>query len=180
MATIRNRNGRWHVQVRKAGSTSLNRTFSLKSDAQFWAREQERTIELEGFVKPNKELLSHRFIDLLDRYEAEVAHTKKSYHVEKYYLRILRQQSFTNMCLDQVSTSNFQEWVTKRLTTRRAASIVRVAGIINRVFNTAVKFWGYPLVENPMARVVVPKIEPNPIKQLMTMKTPSLFGTALK
>ena len=39
MATIWNRNGRWHVQVRKAGSTSINRTFSLKSDAQFWARE---------------------------------------------------------------------------------------------------------------------------------------------
>ena len=60
MATIRNRNGRWHVQVRKTGSTSINRTFSLKSDAQFWAREKERELELEGYVKPNTELLSHR------------------------------------------------------------------------------------------------------------------------
>ena len=53
MATIRNRNGRWHVQVRKSGSTSINRTFSLKSDAQLWAREKERELELEGYIKPN-------------------------------------------------------------------------------------------------------------------------------
>ena len=70
------------------------------------------------------------------------------------------------MCLDQVSASNFQEWVTKRLPTHHATSIVRVAGIINRVFNAAVKFWGYPLVGKPMARVVVPKTEPNPIKRI--------------
>ena len=49
MATIRNRNGRWHVQVRRSGSKSVNRTFTLKSDAQLWAREQERAIELDGF-----------------------------------------------------------------------------------------------------------------------------------
>ena len=47
MATIRNRNGRWHVQVRRSGSKSVNRTFTLKSDAQLWAREQERAIELD-------------------------------------------------------------------------------------------------------------------------------------
>ena len=54
MATIRNRNGRWHVQVRRSGSKSVNGTFTLKSDAQLWAREQERAIELDGFDKPNK------------------------------------------------------------------------------------------------------------------------------
>ena len=41
MATIRNRNGRWHVQVRRSGSKSVNRTFTLKSDAQLWAREAD-------------------------------------------------------------------------------------------------------------------------------------------
>ena len=66
------------MQVRKTGSTSINRTFSLKSDAQFWAREKERELELEGYVKPNTELLSHRLIDLLSRYETEVARTSES------------------------------------------------------------------------------------------------------
>ena len=166
MATIRNRNGRWHVQVRKTGSTSINRTFSLKSDAQFWAREKERELELEGYVKPNTELLSHRLIDLLSRYETEVARTKKSYHVEKYYLRILCEQNFANMQLHQIKSSDFQVWINQRLNTHRPSSIIRVAGMITRVFNTAIKFWGYPLVENPMARVVIPRAEITPIKRI--------------
>ena len=45
MATIRKRNGRWQVQIRKSGTRAISRTFTLKQDALFWAREQERVLE---------------------------------------------------------------------------------------------------------------------------------------
>ena len=110
MASIRNRNGRWNVQVRRSGSKSVNRTFSLKSDAQLWAREQERAIELDGYTKPNKELLNDTLSDLLRRYELEIAHSKKSYHVERHYFALLRRQPFANLSLKNLRASDIQNW----------------------------------------------------------------------
>ena len=51
MATIRNRNGRWHVQIRKANARSLSRTFTYRKDAELWVRESEREIELGSCVR---------------------------------------------------------------------------------------------------------------------------------
>ena len=113
MATIRDRNGRWHVQVRRSGTKSVNRTFTLKSDAQLWAREQERAIELDGFNKPNKELLNDTLSGLLDRYEIEIACNKKSYPVERYYFQLIRRQSFANLSLKNLQASDIQKWIRK-------------------------------------------------------------------
>ena len=50
MATIRKRNGRWQAQVHKSGTRATSRTFTLRQDALFWAREQERVLELQTDV----------------------------------------------------------------------------------------------------------------------------------
>ena len=56
MATIRKRNGRWQAQVRKSGTRAISRTFTLKQDALFWAREQERVLELQTDVLEKRTL----------------------------------------------------------------------------------------------------------------------------
>ena len=45
MATIRKRGRRWEAQVRKAGVTSVNKSFLNKADADRWARQTEAAIE---------------------------------------------------------------------------------------------------------------------------------------
>ena len=166
MATIRNRNGRWRVQVRRSGTKSVNRTFTLKSDAQVWAREQERAIELDGYEKPNKELLDNTLSDLLDRYEIEIACNKKAYPVERYYFQLIRRQSFANLSLKNLQASDIQKWINERNKTHKPASTVRVAGIIERVINIAVKNWDYPLARNPMRKVMKPASTARPILRL--------------
>ena len=166
MATIRNRNGRWHVQVRRSGTKSVNRTFTLKSDAQLWAREQERAIELDGYDKPNKELLNNTLSDLLKRYELEIAPSKKSYHVERHYFALLRRQPFTNLSLKNLRASDIQNWINERSNSHQPASTVRVAGIIERVINIAIKNWDYPLAHNPMRKAMKPAITARPILRL--------------
>jgi len=156
MATIRNRNGRWHVQVRRSGTKSVNRTFTLKSDAQLWAREQERAIELDGYEKPNKELLDNTLSGLLDRYEIEIACNKKSYPVERYYFELIRRQSFSKVTLKNLKASDIQRWMNERNKSHKPASIIRVAGIISRIINIAIKNWSYPLAQNPMQKVIKP------------------------
>ena len=65
MATIRNRNGRWHVQIRKANARSLSRTFTYRKDAELWAKESEREIELGGCVRSRLEMLNDTLEDCL-------------------------------------------------------------------------------------------------------------------
>ncbi len=45
MASIRQRNGKWQVQVRRTGHKSINRIFIKKSEAQKWARQTEIALE---------------------------------------------------------------------------------------------------------------------------------------
>ena len=57
MATIRKRNGRWQTQIRKSVTRAISRTFTLRQDALFWAREQERVLELQTDVLEKKDTL---------------------------------------------------------------------------------------------------------------------------
>jgi hypothetical protein len=47
MATFKRRGAKWQVQVRLHGHAPLSRTFTLKSDAEGWARQTEASIERE-------------------------------------------------------------------------------------------------------------------------------------
>ena len=53
MASIRKQNNRWEVRVRRTGHPTQTKTFTLKSDAQQWAREAEIALEKgESLLKP--------------------------------------------------------------------------------------------------------------------------------
>ena len=51
MATIRERNGRFTVMVRKAGHTPITKTFSKRGIAEKWARKIESAIEQGEIVE---------------------------------------------------------------------------------------------------------------------------------
>ena len=76
MATIRKRNGRWHVQIRKAGARPVSKTFGYQKDAESWAKIAERQIEMEGCGHSKRQLLSSSFADLVSVYEEEEARHK--------------------------------------------------------------------------------------------------------
>ena len=50
MATFRKRKSRWDVQIRKSGYPTICKTFSHKTDAQKWAVEIERQIDIGEYV----------------------------------------------------------------------------------------------------------------------------------
>ena len=87
MASIRNRGGRYHAQVRKSGYPPLTKTFSSLTTAKRWASVTEADMERHlHVVIPDKTLLK----ELLDRYEKEVSPLHKSHQVEKYRLKTLK------------------------------------------------------------------------------------------
>jgi hypothetical protein len=45
MASLRFRNGKWQVQVRRLGHAARAKSFQSKSDAQRWARQTEAELD---------------------------------------------------------------------------------------------------------------------------------------
>ncbi len=56
MATIRKRGSTWHVQVRRAGQPSLNRSFKKKPDTVAWVRQTETEIDHRGLAPSRADL----------------------------------------------------------------------------------------------------------------------------
>ena len=166
MATIRKRNGRWQAQIRKSGKRAISRTFTLKQDALFWAREQERVLELQTDVLQKKTLLKKTLADLLHDYEVEVGQRLKSHHVEVHYFNQLRRTQFAQLTLDRLKPLDIQRWVNERSSSHRASSTVRLLGVLSRAFNHAIKHHGFPLPFNPVERVIKPRIGQKTIRRI--------------
>ena len=75
MASIRKRNNKWQVQVRRKGAGSIAKSFMSKSEAMKWAYKQELKMEsgLHGHICPKEVTLR----DLLERYKSEITPTKR-------------------------------------------------------------------------------------------------------
>ena len=166
MATIRKRNGRWQAQIRKSGTRAISRTFTLRQDALFWAREQERVLELQTDVFQKKTLLKKTLADLLHDYEAEVGQRLKSHHVEVHYFNQLRRTRFAQLTLDRLKPADIQRWVNERSSSHRASSTVRLLGVLSRAFNHAIKHHSFPLPFNPVERVIKPRIGQKTIRRI--------------
>ena len=166
MATIRKRNGRWQAQIRKSGTRAISRTFTLKQDALFWAREQERVLELQTDVFQKKTLLKKTLADLLHDYEVEVGQRLKSHHVEVHYFNQLRRTRFAQLTLDRLKPADIQRWVNERSSSHRASSTVRLLGVLSRAFNHAIKHHSFPLPFNPVERVIKPRISQKTIRRI--------------
>ena len=75
MATIRKRNGRYAVAIRKAGHPPLYKSFGTKRDAEIWARKYETAID-EGEVFDDPK---HTLAEGIDRYTGDTDRTLSQY-----------------------------------------------------------------------------------------------------
>ena len=72
MATIRERNGQWQVQVRLAGCGLHSKTFAKHADAKTWGLEQERKLKLGDVpTERPKELQSVTIESLIEWYRQD-------------------------------------------------------------------------------------------------------------
>lgn len=168
MAKIRKRNGRWQAQIRKSGTRAISRTFTLRQDALFWAREQERVLELQTDVLEKRTLLKKTLANLLNDYEVEVGQRLKSHHVEVHYFNQLRRTQFAQLTLDRLKPADIQRWVNERSASHKASSTVRLLGLLSRAFNHAIKHHGFPLPFNPIERVNKPRIGQKTVRRIPT------------
>ena len=140
MATIRKRGNNWQALVRKKGQSLITKTFRLKSDAQTWAKTIES--ELERGIYINRTLAEQTtFLDVINRYEREVASRLKSFIKIKSRLKHLRKY-LGKYSLSTITSAQLATYRDMRLNHVGAESIRSELGLINRILKISNNEWG--------------------------------------
>ena len=162
MASIRKRNNRWQVQIRRQSFPALTKTFLSKKNAQSWARKMENLLE-EGLWKPLSKDNEKTIYDLMTTYLDKVTPIKKGRVSEKRRLTKLLQYT----PLMAVQLKNAQPSLFSAFRDERIKDGVRTTQydlvLLRHAWNVAMIEWGWDLAPNPLAKIRFPK--PNPPRE---------------
>lgn len=157
MASLRLRNGKWQVQVRRVGYQSRTQSFLTKSDAQRWARHVE--IEFDRTLIPNdvRALAKVTVADLLIRYRDNVTMGKRGIEPERRRIASFLRQKWSATPISRSHTRDFIQYRDDRLRLVGPGTVIRELGLLRSIFETARHEWGYCSLENPIASAKKPK-----------------------
>ena len=154
MATIRKRSGlsgiRWQARIRKANGPMLTRTFNYKADAEAWARETERSLEVGIYnTKPIPQALR----DLLTRYIDEVSIKKRGFKEERLRLLKIARHPVAETLVTQLKPLQFAQYRDERLKDVSSSTVKKELQLLCHVIETARKEWSYYIPHNPIEGV---------------------------
>ena len=148
MASFRKRNNRWEVRVRRSGQPAQTKTFTLKSDAQQWARETEIALE-RGELLQNPRANSITLEDAVKRYLAEVAIHHKGVGSERYRLGAIVKRLGKTKPIITITSQDIASYKVERLNEVTSASVRRELNLLSSLFQTAKNEWGLVALCNP-------------------------------
>jgi len=158
MATIRKHGNKWQVQVRRAGSPPVSRSFTLKADADVWARQMEIQADKRAIPADARMLDRTTVLDLMQRYQDTVIPQKRCAKIEADMMAAMMKCSWSRLTLSAVSAATFNTYRDDRLKTVKPSTVCREFSILQHMFNLAIRDWGVPLQSNPFANVRRPRI----------------------
>ena len=151
MATIRRRGNRYHVQVRRKGLRSINRSFHSHKDAEAWARQMEVQADRHELPPDPNQLRNVTLGQLVVRYRDTVSIRKRTASAERIVLNAFLRRSICSLRLSDVRTADFAAYRDERLKQIKPSSLARELTPIRHLFEVARKEWGLPLRKNPLA-----------------------------
>jgi len=151
MATISKKAGLYHVRIRKKGIPTRCRSFSHKSDAQRWAIETERSIQL-GTLSHYSGTLD----ELLGRYASEMTPAKKSAKVELLRIGKIRRSRLGLIKVSELSSTHLAKYRDERLTLVTGSSVLKELALISHAISVAMREWGLNLPFNPAHKIRKP------------------------
>ena len=157
MATIRKRESKWQVQVRRKGCPPVSRSFSARRDAVEWARQVESLADRRGLSSDPRALDNLTLGDLLVRYRDTVAIAKRSAPVETVILTAFLRHRLACITLANLSPAHFSAYRDERLGQVEPSTIIRELGLIQHALETARRDWATPLASNPLKLIAKPK-----------------------
>ncbi len=157
MATLRNRNGKWQVQVRRLGHPPRSKSFLMKRDAERWARQVEAELDASLVARDPRVLERTTMRELLLRYRESVTANKRGRDPENKRIDGFLRQAWADMPLSRLTAQVFSRYRDERLTKVKAGTVIRDLGLLRAIMEVAMREWDVPLPENPVANVRKPK-----------------------
>jgi len=158
MASFRKRKGGCNVQVRRSGFPHLSKTFTIKTDAQAWARDAELRLERDELFIPAKPDLS-TLGDILSRYLRDIDSKKRGAGPESLRIGKILRHSMCSIKISKLSSMDIASYRDERLQEVVPASVVMELMLISHAIDTAVREWGVALPDNVVKNVTKPKVD---------------------
>lgn len=158
MATIRKRNGKYQVQVRRQGCAPISKTFLKLDDAKAWARWTEVEADQVGLPADPRVLAKTTVGMILERYRDEIVVKKRGREIETLIVNALLRQPWCKRSLAQIDSATFAEYRDARLRTVQPCTVKRELGILQHAFDIAAREWSIPLRVNPLKPIAKPTV----------------------
>jgi len=153
MATIRRRNDKYQVQIRKLGQRSISRSFSEFKSARAWANQTEACLEraeIFGYINPSLTLA-----DLIRRYIATVSVHKSGAKIEAIRLNALLRWQVCKTPVTKLTSEHFSSFRDERLRDGQRTCRYDLV-LLQHILKLARTEWGIPLPSNPVELVKKP------------------------
>ena len=154
MATISNRNNKWHVRVRRSGQPTVAKTFLIRTDAEKWARSIEIEIDRGTYINTSfaqKTL----FKDLIQQYLKEVTPTHRGAPEDTYRLKKMMRNPISELNLTELTPNRIANYRDERLKEVKSNTVIRELAYISSMINHARREWGLGII-NPVAQIRKP------------------------
>lgn len=152
MASIRSRGTSWRAEVYKNGQRE-SLTFPTKRQAVAWALQREEEIIGER-------LPEHTVNEAFERYIDQVCPKHRGMRWEIVRLKSLQRDTLASLRLRELKPYHIADWRERRLQTVSGASVRREMNLLQSVFKTCVRDWGW-LEANPIKDVSRPPVPPS-------------------
>ena len=158
MASIRKRGKSWQVQVRSRKTGAIGKSFHRKADAERWAIEQEALMQTGQFAQIQTQGLN--LGDLMQAYAEKVTPTKKGAAQEfRRINRLMKERDLMLTPLPSAKPHIFASFRDRRLNDGVRACQYDLV-LLRHAWNMARVEWGWPLPDNPVSLIRMPKNNP--------------------
>ena len=175
MASIYKKRGKWSALIRRSFHKPIHKSFISKQDAQRWARETERLIEIGQFVDAS-EASKTTLKQLLERYEREVS-AKKRTEQDPYLIKNICKFDFVFKTLNTINSSDIAEFRDARLKSVSPSSVNRELSILSHCIHLAINEWKCYIRENPVKPSLRLKENPSRTRRLLAGEYEKLMSS---
>ena len=158
MSTIRKHYKKWQVIIRRKYHKTLRKGFTLKEDAEKYAREKEAQID-KGFLVTYEEAQKTKLSELLERYRTEITSKKKGATEEDYKIKYLQTLPICDIYLISVTPTRIAKLRDALLADRKPGTVCKYLAFISNAWNVARKEWGINLPDNPVSLIKKPIVK---------------------
>ena len=153
MGSIRKRNGKFQVQVRRIGIGQLTKTFSTKKEATLWISHVEKRVEASKTDSTTPKLPP--LCTFLLKYREEITSKKKGKRQEERRISRLLRDPISKICVNDLTSAKMAEFRDRRVNDGlRAAQIDLI--LIRHCLKIAKIEWGHPIDFNPVDGIRIP------------------------